>query len=50
LSVKVFRARVQDLGRITIPDEIRATEGISKGDFVDVNVKLAKKAEEIPAE
>jgi len=34
-----FRCRVSTDGRITLPSEIRESEGIEKGDFVDVKVK-----------
>ena len=46
LSEKSFRAQVQALGRIVIPKEIRDTELIAKGDFVDVIVKPVEKNEE----
>ena len=42
-----FRAQVQALGRVVIPKEIRDTELISKGDFVDVTVKPVKRAEAV---
>ena len=49
LSEKSFRAQVQALGRVVIPKEIRDTELIAKGDFVDVTVKPVRKSEEVHA-
>ena len=49
MSAKQFRARVQELGRVAIPKELQDTEGIHAGDFVDVTVKLVRKAAEVPA-
>ena len=46
---KTFTAQVVSARRITIPYEICLTEGISEGDFVDVQLVKVKKYEEVQA-
>ena len=38
-----FTARVQILGRVVIPDEVRKMKGIKQGDFVTLELKNVRK-------
>jgi len=37
-----FRAKISMGGRITIRKEIRESEGLEKGDYVDVKIRKVK--------
>lgn len=42
-----FRAKVVGDGKVTIPDEVRETEDIDIGDYVDVDIEKIEKEVDI---